>query len=122
MTPEDRTEIQDIVATSEQRITAAVTAGMSTLGAALSAAFSAELSAGMSALSAAFSAAFSAAEERAVERARDLQTEVLRGLEAFARGNFARFHSVESNQTDINIRMAALEERVLYLETRRPPQ
>jgi hypothetical protein len=66
--------------------------------------------------------AITAAEERADERARDLQTEILRGLESFARGNFARFHSVESNQTDINIRMAALEERVLYLETRRPPQ
>jgi exonuclease VII large subunit len=60
--------------------------------------------------------------EHADETARDLQTEILRGLEAFARGNFARFHTVESNQTDINTRMAALEERVLYLETRRPPQ
>jgi hypothetical protein len=67
-------------------------------------------------------AAIAAAEERAAERARDLQTEILRGLESFARGNFARFHTVESNQTDINTRMAALEERVLYLETRRPPQ
>jgi hypothetical protein len=67
-------------------------------------------------------AAITAAEERADERARDLQTEILRGLESFARGNFARFHTVESNQTDINTRMAALEERVLYLETRRPPQ
>jgi hypothetical protein len=67
-------------------------------------------------------AAIIAAEERAAERARDLQTEILRGLESFARGNFARFHSVESNQTDLNIRMAALEERVMYLETRRPPQ
>jgi len=67
-------------------------------------------------------AAIIAAEGRAAERARDLQTEILRGLESFARGNFARFHSVESNQTDLNIRMAALEERVMYLETRRPPQ
>ena len=67
-------------------------------------------------------AAITGAEERAGERARDLQTEILRGLEAFARGNFTRFHTVESTQTDINIRMAVLEERVLYLETRRPPQ
>ena len=53
---------------------------------------------------------------------RDMQTEILTGLQAFARGNFTRFHTVESTQTDLNIRMAALEERVMYLETRRPPQ
>ena len=67
-------------------------------------------------------AAITAAEERAGERARDLQTEILRGLEAFAKGNFTRFHTVESHQNDINIRLAAIEERVMYLETRRPPQ
>ena len=42
-------------------------------------------------------AAITAAEERAGERARDLQTEILRGLEAFAKGNFTRFHTVESH-------------------------
>lgn len=34
--------------------------------------------------------AIEAAEQRAIERARDMQTEILRGIEAFARGNFAR--------------------------------
>jgi hypothetical protein len=67
-----------------------------------------------------------AVEQRIVDRLtevmRDMQTEILKGLQAFAKGNFARFNSLESNQTDINIRMAALEERVMYLETRRPPQ
>jgi hypothetical protein len=70
--------------------------------------------------------AITAAEERIVDRLtevmRDMQTEILTGLQAFARGNFTRFHTVESTQTDLNIRMAALEERVMYLETRRPPQ
>jgi hypothetical protein len=70
--------------------------------------------------------AFDAAEQRIVDRLtevmRDMQTEILTGLQAFAKGNFARFNSLESNQTDINIRLAALEERVMYLETRRPPQ
>ena len=42
-------------------------------------------------------ATIAAAEERAAERARDMQTEILTGLAAFARGNFARFHSVESS-------------------------
>ena len=67
-----------------------------------------------------------AAEERIVDRLtevmRDMQTEILTGLASFAKGNFARFNSLESHQTDINIRLAALEERVMYLETRRPPQ
>ena len=70
--------------------------------------------------------AITAAEERIVDRLtevmRDMQTEMLTGLQAFARGNFTRFHTVESTQTDLNIRVAALEERVMYLETRRPPQ
>jgi hypothetical protein len=60
--------------------------------------------------------------EELTEVMRDMQTEILKGLQAFAKGNFARFNSLESNQTDLNIRMAALEERVMYLETRRPPQ
>jgi hypothetical protein len=71
-------------------------------------------------------AAITAAEQRIVDRLtvviRDVQTEILKGLASIAKVNFARFHSIESHQTDINIRMAALEERVMYLETRRPPQ
>src|ERR1039457_1264675 len=43
-----------------------------------------------------------AAEERIVDRLtavmRDMQTEMLTGLQAFARGNFTRFHTVESTQ------------------------
>ena len=74
----------------------------------------------------AITTAIAAAEERIVDRLtevmRDMQAEMLTGLQAFARGNFTRFHTVESTQTDLNIRVAALEERVMYLETRRPPQ
>jgi hypothetical protein len=65
-----------------------------------------------------------AAEERiqarAQETARAMQTEILRGLEGFARGNFARMHRLETSDADTNTRITALEERVLYLETRRP--
>lgn len=64
-----------------------------------------------------------AAEERvdarAQETARAMQTEILRGLEGFARGNFARMHRLETSDIDTNTRIAALEERGLYLETRR---
>jgi hypothetical protein len=62
-------------------------------------------------------AAIATAEERAGERARDMQTEILKGLESFARGNFARFHTVDA-------RAQAIETNVIdnNLETRRPPQ
>lgn len=56
--------------------------------------------------------AIAAAEQRIVDRLtevmRDMQTEILTGLQAFAKGNFARFNRIESNQTDINIRLGAL--------------
>jgi len=54
------------------------------------------------------------------EIVRDAQTEILRGLEAFARGNFARLHSLESSDNDLKVRLSALEERVMALETRPP--
>jgi hypothetical protein len=70
--------------------------------------------------------AIAAAQRQTVEELtvviRDVQTEIFKGLASVAKGTFARFNSLESNQSDIGIRMAALEERVLYLETRRPPQ
>src|ERR1035441_5377051 len=40
--------------------------------------------------------AIATSEARAAEHARDLQTEILRALESFARGNFARFHTVDA--------------------------
>jgi hypothetical protein len=56
-----------------------------------------------------------------LEAMRDMQTEMLRGIERFARGNFARMHRLEVSDQDLTERINALEERVLTLETR-PPQ
>jgi hypothetical protein len=61
------------------------------------------------------------AKDQTVEAMRDMQTEILKGLEAFARGNFARMHRIETSDADTNARITALEERVLLLETRHPP-
>jgi hypothetical protein len=36
------------------------------------------------------------AKDETVEAMRDMQTEILKGLEGFARGNFARMHSLEA--------------------------
>jgi hypothetical protein len=48
----------------------------------------------------------------------DSQTQILRGLERFSRGNFARLHRLESSDADLAERLSAIEERVLALETR----
>ena len=42
-----------------------------------------------------------AAKAETVEAMRDMQTEVLRGLERFSRGNFAHLHRLETSDTDI---------------------
>jgi hypothetical protein len=63
------------------------------------------------------------AKGETIEAMRDMQTEILKGIEAFARGNFARMHRIEASDNATNARIEALEERVLMLETRqRPPQ
>ena len=59
--------------------------------------------------------AIAAAQRQTVEELtlviRDVQTEILKGLASIAKGNFARFNSLESHQTDLNIRMAALDRK-----------
>jgi len=64
--------------------------------------------------------ALAATEARLIETMRDMQTEIVRALERFARGNFARMHRLEVSDQDLNDSLNALEERVLTLETRRP--
>jgi hypothetical protein len=44
--------------------------------------------------------------DQLTETMRDMQSEILRGLQAFARGNLVRLHTLESNQTDVNLRLA----------------
>ena len=63
---------------------------------------------------------FDQLEARLFEGMRDMQTEILRGLERFARGNFARLHRLDVSDNDLNERLNALEERVLAIETRPP--
>jgi len=62
------------------------------------------------------------AKGETIEAMRDMQTEILKGIEAFARGNFARMHRLETSDTATNARIEALEQRVLMLETRQRPQ
>ena len=40
-----------------------------------------------------------------MEAMRDMQTELLRGIERFARGNFSRLHRLETSDNDLNERI-----------------
>jgi len=63
-----------------------------------------------------------AMRDEIIEAVRDMQTEMLRGLERFSRGNFSRFHTIETTQADVNTRLGLVEERLLAVELRIPPQ
>ena len=73
-------------------------------------------------LTASIQAAIQTAEERAQEFTRGIETNLLTAFHGHAKGQTARLHTAETTTHDMGIRMAALEERVLNLETRRPPQ
>ena len=92
MTEEDRQTIQTIVDAAVQSITQSVTA------------------------------ALAASEERSQEFARQIETNLLTAFHGHARGQTARLHTAEVTATDLATRVSALEDRVLNLETRRPPQ
>jgi hypothetical protein len=64
-----------------------------------------------------------AAQDRAQEFARGIETNLLTAFHGHAKGQTARLHTAELTAHDMGIRIAALEERVLNIETRqRPPQ
>src|SRR3989442_159190 len=82
---------------------------------------------GVAELEAGIDQRFTEFEARIAERARDMQTEILRSLEAFAREYFARMDSLEAHLAVIeqslvstNDRIASLEKRVLSLEVYHP--
>jgi hypothetical protein len=62
-----------------------------------------------------------AGEDRAQEFARGIETNLLMAFHGHAKGQTARLHTAELTTHDMGIRIAALEERVLNIETRRPP-
>ena len=57
--------------------------------------------------------------DRLTEFSRDMETRLLTAFHGYGRGQAARMHTVEISQSDMSLRVAALEDRVLNLETRR---
>lgn len=62
-----------------------------------------------------------ALEERVTGTIRQVETNLLTAFHSYAQAQQARFHTGEVIDEELRKRMAALEERVLLLETRRPP-
>ena len=63
-----------------------------------------------------------AAEDRAQKFARGIETNLLTAFHGHAKGQTARLNTAELTTYDMGIRIAGFEERVLNIETRRPPQ
>jgi hypothetical protein len=63
-----------------------------------------------------------AAEARLTETMRDMQTELLRGFEAFSKGQTLRLRKVEADQANLDIalsgRVEVLEQRLQQIEQR----
>ena len=56
-----------------------------------------------------------------VEKMRDIETNLLTEFHRYAKGQQARMHTLESTDHDLILRLATIEERLLALESRRPP-
>lgn len=52
---------------------------------------------------------------------RDIETNLLTAFHSYARGNAVRLGAMDVTDRELRIRMDELENRVIALETRRPP-
>ena len=68
----------------------------------------------------AITTAITEAEARTQEFTRDIETRLLSAFHGHAKGQTARLHTNEVVAQDLGIRIAALEDRMLNLETRKP--
>ena len=59
-----------------------------------------------------------ALEDRLIEFMRTLETNMLTAFHGYGKGQQARLHDVETSEHAMKVRSAALEDRVLDLETR----
>lgn len=57
--------------------------------------------------------------DRLTELIRDFETKLLTAFHSYGKGQAARMHLLEVADSTTSVRLAALEERVLNLETRR---
>lgn len=81
-----------------------------------------ELRAEMASLEERITDRMAALEERITDRltefARNIEASLLTAFHGYGRGQSSRLHTVEAGHQDLGLRVAALEDRVLALETR----
>jgi|HubBroStandDraft_1064217.scaffolds.fasta_scaffold204267_2 hypothetical protein len=79
------------------------------------------LNAALSAQSKELRAEMSAQKDELIEFMRQIETNLLTEFHRYAKGQQVRLHTLESNGSDLVLRLATIEERLLALESQRPP-
>lgn len=60
-------------------------------------------------------------EDSLTEKMRQIETNLLTEFHRYAKGQQARMHHLETSDADLILRLASIEDRLLALESRRPP-
>jgi hypothetical protein len=66
-------------------------------------------------------AALTAQKDELLETIRDVETHLLTEFHRYAQGQQVRLHSLEMSDRDLVLRLAIIEDRLLALESKRPP-
>jgi len=114
--PATRAELQ----ATKSELQTAIAATKSELQTAI-AATKAELQASIVATRDDLRADIAASADRLTDGMRQIETNLLTEFHRYARGQNARIHNVEVGESDMKLRLSALEDRVLSLEIRLPP-
>jgi hypothetical protein len=68
-----------------------------------------------------FQTALTAQKDELLETIRDVETNLLTSFHNYARDQQARLHSLEISDRDLVVRLQAIEDRLLFLESKQPP-
>jgi hypothetical protein len=68
-----------------------------------------------------FQSALTAQKDELLETIRDVETNLLTSFHNYARDQQARLHSLEISDRDLVVRLQAIEDRLLFLESKQPP-
>jgi hypothetical protein len=117
---EIRTELHAALSAQSKKFDAALSAQSKKFDAALSAQGK-EIRAEMATQGKEIHAALSAQSEELKEFSRQIETNLLTEFHRYAKGQLVRLHKLESADSDIVLQLATIEERILHLESQRPP-
>ena len=118
------TKFDAALSAQSKELHAALSAQSKDLHAALSAQskrFDAALSAQSGELRTEFRTALSEQKDELTESIRQIETNLLTEFHRYAKGQQVRMHTLESNGSDVVLRLATIEDRLLALESRMPP-